>query len=195
MLGRAMLVLTSAFIVSCSSIKNLQEGNSLDKNVLDDMFYYQGKYNDTMITECLIESDTSSLSHISFTSFEVLFFLDKLRKSRSEELWKLFRKSNVIYSIEYLYNREIYAHYWNDKGNYSIYRKTLPSQSRVIQKLANKIPDFELIKDRMNQGDDLNIILDELKKKYDYVHKKDKYILSRYTCKDDIITKSTFSIW
>lgn len=195
MLVRFFLFMTAVTLFSCSTNKGLHKTNVVNKDIIDDMFYNQAKFNDLIVTNHLAEIEMSKSYNKGFTSFEVMFFFNKLRQSSSQEILRLFQKSDKVYSIEYVYNRELYGYYWNNYGSISLKRKSFASKTELMQKIKDGIPDFEMIKERINAGDELDTILNDIKSKYDYVHKKSIYILSKYESKNTIITNCTFSIW
>ena len=62
-------------VTSCSSIK--QQGNISStnyNNIVDDMFFYQARFNDTEANDFVFGLKKPEFKNLNFTSFEVMFF-------------------------------------------------------------------------------------------------------------------------
>ena len=183
-------------VTSCSSIKEQENISSTSyDNIVDDMFFYQARFNDIEVNDFVYGLKKPEFKKMNFTSFEVMFFLDKLRKSKTEKFQELISKSETIYSIEYRYNRELFTHYWNDSGSFSLTRKSFASKTEIAKNINQDIPRFYAIKQEINNGLRISNILDDVKEAFNDTHKKSTYIISRYKIKEGKVVDSEFSIW
>lgn len=188
-------LLISLLILSCQTNNKFEKkySNAISTTT-DEIFFYQGVYNDKMTNLNLMAKNSSEITPNRTISFQSLFYLNDIRRLISNDLSKLLQNSNNLNSIEIMCNREMYVHYWNESKSYS-FKKT--SQSAKIESInieKEGFDRFDDIKNEMLIGTHIDSVFNELKK-VRYVHNESTYLISRYTYNDDKISHSEFSIW